>query len=55
VTRGSLIFGSYAVSTGPITIPTTMMPAVPLPAGLPLMLVGLGALGLAGRKARKTA
>jgi hypothetical protein len=29
--------------------------AVPLPAGLPLLMVGLGALGLAGRRSRAKA
>lgn len=40
--------------TGAIEVSTTPVDVVPLPAGLPLMLAGLGALGIASRR-RKSA
>lgn len=49
--RGSLILNGFALNTtGAITTPKVSV--VPLPAGLPLLLAGLGGLGLVSRRKR---
>lgn len=52
--RGTLIAGTFLTSQmttpGPVPGSGPDVPAVPLPAGLPLLALGLGALGIARRR-----